>query len=128
MGPDPNSDLQAPSQPSGTGVPVYVMLPLDTVWLVAREGRSFSVREPPKPEDSCSFAATPPSPPRCNLLCDDHRDVLAPRPSFAPLTLQLYCIVSTLFWAAESASTLRNASCGPLATRGLLRSMSWKPS
>lgn len=60
MGPDPNSDAQAPSQPSGTGVPVYVMLPLDTVWLVARDGRSSSVREPPKPEDSCAFSATPP--------------------------------------------------------------------
>lgn len=41
--------MQASSQPSSTGVPVYVMLPLDTVWLVEREGRKYSVFACTKP-------------------------------------------------------------------------------
>ncbi len=33
----------AEADPADHGLPVYVMLPLDTVWLLEREGRSASV-------------------------------------------------------------------------------------
>ena len=40
---DSNEELQSPQQLQDNGVPVYVMLPLDTVWLLERDGRRFSV-------------------------------------------------------------------------------------
>lgn len=41
--PDSAADQQAPLPQPDNGVPVYVMLPLDTVWLLERDGRKFSV-------------------------------------------------------------------------------------
>ncbi len=41
--PDLSELPQVLLHPAENGVPVYVMLPLDTVWAVEREGRMFSV-------------------------------------------------------------------------------------
>lgn len=40
---DAEEDQTEAGSCQSTGVPVYVMLPLDTVWLIEREGRMFSV-------------------------------------------------------------------------------------
>lgn len=41
--PSSSEDEQQPQPQPDNGVPVYVMLPLDTVWLLERDGRKFSV-------------------------------------------------------------------------------------
>ncbi|KAK9829359.1 hypothetical protein WJX72_005395 [[Myrmecia] bisecta] len=40
---DTSGWAQSAPSPSGNGLPVYVMLPLDTVWLVERDGKKISV-------------------------------------------------------------------------------------
>jgi hypothetical protein len=41
--PDSTEHQQQPPPEPDNGVPVYVMLPLDTVWLLERDGRKYSV-------------------------------------------------------------------------------------
>ena len=47
--PDSKEHQQQPPLEPDNGVPVYVMLPLDTVWLLERDGRKYSV-------SSCTYS------------------------------------------------------------------------